>query len=46
MTVQEAVSLDVEGAARLVHLSDGGVLSANTVLDGNSTYGSSARVSY
>jgi thioredoxin reductase (NADPH) len=32
LTVQEAVSLDVEGAARLVHLSDGGVLSANTVL--------------
>jgi thioredoxin reductase (NADPH) len=30
--VQEAVSLDVEGAARLVRLSDGGVLSANTVL--------------
>ncbi len=32
LTVQEAVSLDVEGAARLVRLSDGGVLSANTVL--------------
>jgi thioredoxin reductase (NADPH) len=32
LTVQEAVSLDIEGAARLVRLSDGGVLSANTVL--------------
>ena len=32
LTVQEAVSLDAEGAARLVRLSDGGVLSANTVL--------------
>jgi thioredoxin reductase (NADPH) len=32
LTVQEAVLLDIEGAARLVRLSDGGVLSANTVL--------------
>jgi thioredoxin reductase (NADPH) len=32
VTVHEAVELDVEGAARLVKLTGGGVLSANTVL--------------
>jgi thioredoxin reductase (NADPH) len=32
VTVQEAVALTVEGAGRLVHLTGGGVLSANTVL--------------
>jgi thioredoxin reductase (NADPH) len=32
LTVQEAVSLEAEGAGRLVHLTGGGVLSANTVL--------------
>jgi thioredoxin reductase (NADPH) len=32
VTVQEAAALHVEGAGRLVHLSGGGILSANTVL--------------
>src|SRR5947199_242773 len=32
VTVQEAVALDSEGAGRLVRLTGGGVLSANTVL--------------
>src|SRR5438270_8330335 len=32
VTVQEAVALDSEGAVRLVRLTGGGVLSANTVL--------------
>jgi thioredoxin reductase (NADPH) len=32
VTVQEAVALEVQGAGRLVHLTGGGVLSANTVL--------------
>jgi thioredoxin reductase (NADPH) len=32
VTVQEAVTLKVEGAGRLVHLTGGGLLSANTVL--------------
>jgi thioredoxin reductase (NADPH) len=32
LTVQDAVALDVEGTGRLVRLSGGGVLSANTVL--------------
>ncbi len=32
VTVQEAIGLDVEGAGRLVRLTGGGVLSANTVL--------------
>ncbi len=32
VTVQEAVKLEVEGAGRLVRLTGGGVLSANTVL--------------
>jgi thioredoxin reductase (NADPH) len=32
VTVQEAVALESEGAGRLVHLTGGGVLSANTVL--------------
>jgi thioredoxin reductase (NADPH) len=32
VTVQEAVALTVEGAGRLIHLTGGGVLSANTVL--------------
>jgi thioredoxin reductase (NADPH) len=32
VTVQEAVALDVAGAGRLVRLTGGGVLSANTVL--------------
>ena len=32
LTVQEAVALEAEGSGRLVHLTGGGVLSANTVL--------------
>jgi thioredoxin reductase (NADPH) len=32
LTVQDAVTLEVEGSGRLVRLSGGGVLSANTVL--------------
>jgi thioredoxin reductase (NADPH) len=32
VTVQEAVALESEGAGRLVHLTGGGALSANTVL--------------
>lgn len=32
VTVQEAVALEVEGAGRLVRITGGGVLSANTVL--------------
>jgi thioredoxin reductase (NADPH) len=32
LTVQDAVALDVEGSGRLVRLSGGGALSANTVL--------------
>src|SRR5438874_1756974 len=32
VTVQEAVALGVEGAGRFVHLTGGGILSANTVL--------------
>src|SRR5947209_7370634 len=32
LTVQEAVALESEGAGRLVHLTGGGTLSANTVL--------------
>lgn len=32
LTVQDAVSLDIEGSGRIVHLSGGGQLSANTVL--------------
>jgi thioredoxin reductase (NADPH) len=32
LTVQEAVALEAEGSGRLVHLTGGGILSANTVL--------------
>ncbi|HWH95901.1 MAG TPA: FAD-dependent oxidoreductase [Baekduia sp.] len=32
LTVQDAVSLDVEGSGRIIRLSGGGALSANTVL--------------
>ncbi|HEX5926954.1 MAG TPA: FAD-dependent oxidoreductase, partial [Baekduia sp.] len=32
LTVQDAVTLEVEGSGRVVHLSGGGALSANTVL--------------
>jgi thioredoxin reductase (NADPH) len=32
LTVQEAVALEAQGSGRLVHLTGGGILSANTVL--------------